>query len=229
VVSTFFRHREVVAGRSPRGGRGLSSGTPIAPFFKRRLPEVVGLAALDLEEERTAMRNRHHQAVLLSFLALGVTARAAEPDGVISLRVKIALLTAPGVQASDVRVEARAGAVVVRGRVGSEGEKSKAESVARKVEGVRTIEDLLQVVPASATHGALLSDADLRDKVDAALATDLALKTTDVKVKSVDGGVVLLGGAAETLDLELEAIERVASVKGVVRVASEVLAPIFAD
>ena len=47
----------------------------------------------------------------------------------------------------------------------------------------------------------------------------------NVKVASVNKGVVLLSGKAETLDAKLEAIERAAGVPGVRRVSSEIEAP----
>jgi len=65
--------------------------------------------------------------------------------------------------------------------------------------------------------------------VTAALRADATLRGCDVKVTSVDAGVVLLSGNAQSLEQKLEAIERAYSVRGVVRVASEIRAPISTE
>jgi osmotically-inducible protein OsmY len=168
--------------------------------------------------------------LLVPFLALCFApVTQAESDTILSIKAKIALLTTDGVSVSDVKVDTHAGAVILHGKVRSEHEKLKAEAAVRDVGGVKSVQDLLQVVPLSIREAVSLSDSELKEKVRAALDTDPALKGATLKVKSVDASVVLLSGTAETLDQKLEAIERAYSVRGVVRVASEIQAPVSAE
>jgi len=57
------------------------------------------------------------------------------------------------------------------------------------------------------------------------LQADPSLKSSHISVQSVNKGVVLLGGTAQTLSAHLRAIEVVALMPGVHRVASEVQSP----
>jgi osmotically-inducible protein OsmY len=166
--------------------------------------------------------------VPLLLLAVASVARA-ESDTLLGVKAKIALLTTDGVSVSDVKVDTHSGAVILHGKVGSETEKVKAETAVKSVDGVKSVQNLLQVVPSSIRKAVVLSDAELKEKVTDALGTDPVLKGAEVKVKSVDAGVVLLAGSTETLDQKLAAIERAYSVRGVVRVASEVRAPVTTE
>jgi len=64
------------------------------------------------------------------------------------------------------------------------------------------------------------NDSDVKQRVEASLKTDT--KMDDVKVASVNNGVVLLSGKADSLTQNLRAIENAYSVNGVHRVASEI-------
>jgi osmotically-inducible protein OsmY len=70
-----------------------------------------------------------------------------------------------------------------------------------------------------------VSDADLKARVSDALKTDAGLENSDIKVASVNMGVVLLSGSARTLSDTLRAVELAARVDGVERVASEIESP----
>ena len=64
------------------------------------------------------------------------------------------------------------------------------------------------------------TDSDIKGRVEASLKTDT--KMDDVKVASVNNGVVLLSGKAANLTEKLRAIENAYSVNGVHRVACEI-------
>ena len=64
------------------------------------------------------------------------------------------------------------------------------------------------------------NDSDIKDRVEASLKTDT--KMDDVKVASVNNGLVLLSGKAADLTQKLRAIENAYTVNGVHRVASEI-------
>ena len=65
-----------------------------------------------------------------------------------------------------------------------------------------------------------------RQRVETSVAGLIpALKSSQIAVQSVNQGVVLLAGTATTLSAHLRAVEVVAGVPGVRRVASEVQSP----
>jgi hyperosmotically inducible protein len=149
----------------------------------------------------------------------------AMPDAWITTKVKLALLTGEDVSASDVNVDTVSGRVTLHGTVDSAEEKANAERIARSIEGTRDVRNLLQVVKPSMQEDVKVSDADLKSRVSDALAADPALKSSSIKVASVNAGVVLLAGSAKTLSDHLRAVELASRVRGVRRVASEVESP----
>lgn len=164
-------------------------------------------------------------AIPLVFLLAGPASAASAPDAWVTTKVKLALATDEAVSARAVNVDTVEGRVTLHGSVGSEAEKAKAEQVARGIEGVREVRNLLQVVPASAKDRAEISDDQLKQRVEAALEADRVLDDSDIKVVSVNSGVVLLGGSADTLTDAYQAVDDAARVDGVVRVASEIRSP----
>ena len=103
--------------------------------------------------------------------ALALAAPQARPDtgdAWLTTKVKIALLTADGVSASAVNVDSQEGAVTIHGKVKTEAEKGKAESVARQVEGVKDVKNLLQVVPEADKKVVDATDDSIQDGVHAA-------------------------------------------------------------
>lgn len=165
-----------------------------------------------------------------AFLSLGSPVLAANsgtamPDAWITTKVKLALITTEDVSANKVNVDTVDGKVTLHGTVGTAAEKAKAEQVARGIEGTRDVRNLLQVVKPSAQPEMKVSDSDLKDRVSAALAKDGALKSSDIAVASVNKGLVLLSGTAQTLSDTLRAVEIASRVDGVRSVASEIKSP----
>ncbi|HZP42395.1 MAG TPA: BON domain-containing protein [Candidatus Binatia bacterium] len=153
------------------------------------------------------------------------TAVARTPDAWITAKTKIALLTAEGVHATGINVDTVDGRVTLAGTVPSAAEKAKAEAEARKVSGVTDVRNLVQVVPAAQEKAVAASDAEIRERARAALRDDPALAGSDIDVASVHDGVALLSGTADSASAHLEALDRVRSVSGVRRVASEIQSP----
>jgi hyperosmotically inducible periplasmic protein len=161
--------------------------------------------------------------------ALALTAMAAAPvdalaqqDAWITMKTKIALMTADNVSTSDLNVDTVAGAVTLHGKVETTAEKANAETVAKGIDGVKSVQNLLQVVPASKEKMTEVADKDVEDRVKAAFKADAMLKDSGIDVTSVNKGVVLLSGRAKTIDAHLKAIEMAKSVSGVRRVATQV-------
>ena len=172
----------------------------------------------------TLVVKRLTRGALLAALVLGLAgpAMAVGGDTWITTKAKIALMTEDNVRARDVNVDTENGNVTIHGKVRTEAEKAKAESVVKQIDGVKTVRNLLQVVPETRRESVKAADGEIKSKVEAAIKQDAALKDQDVKVASVNKGVVLLSGKTANLDQKLRAIEAAAKVDGVERVATEI-------
>jgi len=147
----------------------------------------------------------------------------ADSDGWITTKTKLDLLTTDGVSGTAINVDTTDGNVVLHGKVKSDIEKSKAESVAKSIEGVKSVKNLLQVVPTSSEKMVDKKDSDLKTAAEKSLKAEK--ETGDIAIASVNNGVVLLSGKADTIEEHLRAVRAVARTPGVKRVASEVTTP----
>lgn len=174
-----------------------------------------------------ACRRTTRRALLATVLscALAAPALSAQPDAWITTKSKLALLTTEGVSATAVSVDTINQQVTLHGKVRSAGEKAKAESVVEAIDGVRSVRNLLEVVPPHQEKVVQRADAEIEKQVAAALKADGSLKDSSVTVQSVNNGVVLLGGTAKTLTDHLSAVEVASGIAGVHRVASEIQSP----
>lgn len=159
-------------------------------------------------------------------LALAGPAAAVDrPDAWVTTKVKMALLTSEGVRGNEVNVDTIGGRVTLHGAVGTATEKTRAEQIARTVDGVQEVRNLIQVVPDKVAAKVEATDEQLKERVTNALKADPALADASIAVQSVTNGVVLLGGKAATLTDAYRAVDDAAAVLGVRRVASEIQTP----
>lgn len=159
---------------------------------------------------------------LLFALAAGWAYAADAPDAWLTMKTQIALLTTEGVSTSDLNVDTVQGVVTLHGKVPTEGEKVKAESTARAVDGVKNVKNLLQVVPDNAKKAVERSDDQIKDAVASAFKANKRVNDSSIKVQSVNKGVVLLAGKTDSLQAHLDAVRTARAVPGVRRVATEV-------
>ena len=159
-------------------------------------------------------------ALVGALVASAVAARADIKDSWITTKAKIALLTTDGFSVNGANVDTLHGNVTIHGKVGTTADRTRAEQTVRKVDGVKNVKNLLQIVPVSMKDIVAVNDADVKDRVEASLKADT--KMDDVKVTSVNNGLVLLSGKAANLTETLRAIENAYSVNGVHRVASDI-------
>ena len=159
-------------------------------------------------------------ALVGALVASAVAARADIKDSWITTKAKIALLTTDGFSVNGANVDTFHGNVTIHGKVGTTADRTRAEQTVRKVDGVKNVKNLLQIVPVSMKDIVAVNDADVKDRVEASLKADT--KMDDVKVTSVNNGLVLLSGKAANLTETLRAIENAYSVNGVHRVASDI-------
>jgi len=160
-------------------------------------------------------------------LALGLSAPAlaATSDTWITTKVKMTLLTTEGVNSNAINVDTIDGRVTLHGTVDTQDEKAKAEVAAQKIQGVREIRNLLQVVPPARQDAVAASDEQIEKNVKDALQRDQMLQDSSIKVASVNAGTVVLSGSAKTMSDHLRALEDASAVPGVHAVASEITSP----
>lgn len=174
---------------------------------------------------RTSWMGRCALAAVVAGSLAAMPCSAAPSDAWITAKTKMALMTTEGVPSLKVNVDTVDGRVTLHGTVATPAEKAKAEAEARKIDGVREVRNLLQVVPESKRDMVKASDSELKDRVAKALDDDKALDDSDIKVQSVNDGVVLLGGEAKSVSDHLRALEDARSTPGVRQVKSEVKSP----
>jgi osmotically-inducible protein OsmY len=73
------------------------------------------------------------------------TAREVVDDTLITTKVKTALLAEKGIDSARISVETDKGKVMLSGDVKSPDQRQKAEGVARKIAGVKSVENKLEV------------------------------------------------------------------------------------
>lgn len=167
-------------------------------------------------------------ALCLASGAVASTDRAGEgwrPDSWVTAKVKLALAVSENASAYDVNVDTTEGRVTLHGKVDSAEARSAASRIAESVDGVRAVDNLLQVV--SPERRAHINNADdqLEESARMALAEKAALEDSDIEVESVNDGVVLLGGTASDLEDRLVAVRTVRAMPGVRRVESVIEGP----
>ena len=160
-------------------------------------------------------------AALALVVSTGALA-ADRPDSWITMKTKLALMTTEGIDTWDLNVDTVSGGVTLHGKVASEAAKEKAATVAKGIEGVTSVKNLLQVVPKPDRKVVDQQDDAVKDSVQKAFDTDPVLKSSGIKVASVNKGVVLLSGDTKSLEANLRAVEVARAIPGVRRVASEV-------
>ena len=161
-------------------------------------------------------------APLFVGLAAGWARAADAPDAWLTMKTKIALMTAEGLGASALDIDTVRGIVTLHGTVATDGERARAEAVARRVDGVQDVKNLLRVVPSSAKPAVERSDDQVKDAVVAAFKANARVSTSGITVQSVNKGVVLLAGTTDSLQTHLDAVNAARAVPGVKRVATEV-------
>jgi hyperosmotically inducible protein len=161
--------------------------------------------------------------LVLGVICYSTCVHAADrPDAWVTMSTKVSLMTTEGVSTSKLNVDTVKGVVTLHGTVPSEAQKEKAGQVARGIEGVKEVKNLLQVVPSSQQSAVERSDDQIKESVERAFKANRRVNDSGVKVASVNKGVVLLAGKTKSLEAHLESIQVAAAVRGVRRVSTEV-------
>jgi osmotically-inducible protein OsmY len=171
--------------------------------------------------EGNPMNARHSTWLGLSLAVLvAVSAWADDNDVWLTTKVKTALLTTSGVSVRGATVATADGAVTLHGKVTTDAEKEEATLAVRSVGGVKSVNNLLQVVPDAFESPVKVSDEVLKEGVESTLKSDQSVE--GVTVTSVNNGVVQLSGRARTLAGKARAIELAWNVGGVSRVTNKI-------
>jgi osmotically-inducible protein OsmY len=118
-----------------------------------RYGSTSGSQGYEQERGEPAAPHHHHRHATRTATAAhtGTTAGHAT-DRQLSTRVKQALSKDTQLRSTDVDVEASHGTVTLNGRVDQDSQRRKAEQLARKVKGVKKVENRIQVGSASNTQ-----------------------------------------------------------------------------
>lgn len=114
-------------------------------------------------------------------------------DGVISTKVRSALLADAQVKSFDVKVETRKGEVMLSGYVDNQAQVDHVLELARAVEGVQGVNNRMDLKTSPTTVGNKVDDAIVTARVKATLLADALVKGLDITVVTRKGEVQLSG------------------------------------
>jgi len=141
-------------------------------------------------------------------------------DGIVTAKVKSALLADPDIRSFEIKVETRNGEVMLSGFVGNQAQVDRAILVARGVEGVKVVTDNVTLKEGAATVGNTVDDAIITTKVKSALLADPNIKSFDIAVVTRKGEAQLSGFVDNQTQID-HATELARAVDGVRSVANE--------
>lgn len=117
-------------------------------------------------------------------------------DTWLTAKTKIALFADARVKGSEINVETSQGLVIIRGKVDSDAAKYAAENIAKKLDGVKSVKNELQVIAPSQREATNDKDEAITIRVNEQIAKDAYLKQAGVHAQ-VNGGVVSLIGEVQ--------------------------------
>jgi len=141
-------------------------------------------------------------------------------DSVITTKVKSALFADPEVKSFDIKVETRKGTVQLSGFVDSQTRIDRALDLARRVEGVKNVENHMTVRTGQSSLGNQIDDSVITSKIKSSFLADAEVKGLDILVVTNKGEVQLSGFADNSAQME-RAIAVANKVEGVNRVINK--------
>jgi len=141
-------------------------------------------------------------------------------DSWLTTKTKAKLFADRHVKGRKISVDTHGGIVTLRGKVESAQAKNAAEQIARRVDGVKGVTSLLQVVPDRQRKFVDAKDDDMKGAVTARFDKDAGLKSADIKVRS-DNALVTLMGTVPNARAKVRAGDLARGVPGVRTVRNE--------
>lgn len=123
-------------------------------------------------------------------------------DSVMTTAIKAALLAEATLKSMDVMVETRKGEVQLSGFVDDQHQITLAETVARGVAGVKTVDNKLSIKVGASTVGNKVDDTVVTARVKTAFTKDDGIKGSDIAVETRKGEVILSGFVDNRLQIE---------------------------
>ena len=139
---------------------------------------------------------------------------ATRSDSWIALKTKLALVASSPTSGYETEVDAKDGVVTLTGKVDTNEVKTAAEQIARKVEGVRNVNNQLQVVPEARRKEVNAADNKIKEEIQKLMDSDPKLQTLSLSVDS-NAGVVSLDGSVDTVEQLWQAAAAIRKVPGV--------------
>ncbi|HYP25397.1 MAG TPA: BON domain-containing protein [Blastocatellia bacterium] len=139
-------------------------------------------------------------------------------DAWITTKAKLALIADNRTSGFATDVVTQDQVVTLSGKVDSEEAKSAADTVVKGIEGVKSVNNQLQVVPEEKRQEVNAKDEKINDDVEKALDSDPDLQDLSLTVESNGGVVTMLGtvSSEEELLKAARALRRIPGVKAVV-------------
>jgi hyperosmotically inducible protein len=144
----------------------------------------------------------------------GTQARGGARDGWVTMKTKLALLANHPTSGFEIEVDTKDGVVTLTGIVDTNEAKAAADEAAKKIEGVTSVNNQLQVVPDSRRKDVNASDDKIKEEIGKAMDSDPKLRDLSLSVDS-NAGVVSLDGSVDTNEQLLYAAQAMRKVPGV--------------
>jgi len=182
---------------------------------------VISIALLDLacrDTEHNGNANHNANASARTNANSGRKAGGAG-DGWITMKVKLALLASDPTSGFETDVDTKEGVVTLTGIVDTNEAKAEADEQARKIEGVKGVNNQLQVVAEAKLKEINATDDKIQNEIGKLMDTDPKLKDLSLAVDS-NAGVVSLDGTVDTNEQLLYAAQTIRKIPGVKKVVT---------
>lgn len=141
-------------------------------------------------------------------------ARQGSNDGWITTKTKIALIADGRTSGFATDVDTKDGVVTLSGKVDTAEAKNAATEVAKGIDGVKSVDNQLQVVPEAKRKEVNEADDKIEGAIENAMKNDAKLKDLRLTPK-VNAGAVTLNGSVDTQQQLLDAAQAIRAVPGV--------------
>lgn len=141
-------------------------------------------------------------------------------DGLLTTRVKAALVDNIDIKSLDIKVETRKGEVMLSGFADSQAQIDHAVAVARSVPGVRGIDNKVKLKGAPTSIGTKVDDTVITTRVKTLLMADEGVKSADIAVVTRNGEVQFSGFVNNQGQID-RALEIAGGVEGVTKVSND--------
>jgi hyperosmotically inducible periplasmic protein len=143
-------------------------------------------------------------------------------DSWLTAKSKIAMFADSRVKGRQIDVETTNGQVMLRGKVDSDAARQAAEDIAKKLDGVTSVTNDLEVVAPSSREAVEEKDEAITARVEQHIAKDSHLKHADIAVQT-NAGVVSLTGHVGDIMTSAQASSTAWQVPGVKSVKNDLM------